>query len=282
MPVREPKDVETSGGGESWERRVGPPALCLTLVPLVLVLLSLSFAADLRSAPGAVLAIANVTVWTAVILDSAARPSLARPDLTRADLASPDPARPSLPRSHPFQVLVLVVPFLQPLRVLPRPRLARTAPRALATAVGDVAVPIAGRLFAAVAAHPLGRPVVRAAVTSLHDAVWWTTTTATRSGALPHRSSQRADLLGSRRAPTRRLALVGVTATAGWLVDRLQEIQRREERTEAAVQGVLEELRSVQARLQVIEQRALAATAEGDIQPAPARAALGPATHRPR
>ncbi|MGE5764352.1 MAG: hypothetical protein ACM3ZF_10875 [Mycobacterium leprae] len=90
--------------------------------------------------------------------------------------------------------------------------------------------------------------------------------------------TSRAELLGSLRAPARRLALVGVTATAGWLVDRLQEIQRREERTEATVQGVLEELRSIQARLDVIEQQAPGATAGGDTEPTPGGASVGQAT----
>ena len=90
-------------GYAAWERRAERPMLVLALV--FLVVLVVPMVADLPPAGGTAFTVADVAIWAAFAVDYVARPYLA-------------PARWRFVRSHLLDLLVLVVPFLRPLRAL--------------------------------------------------------------------------------------------------------------------------------------------------------------------
>lgn len=126
---------------------------------------------DLRT----VLEVASWTVWAAFGLDFAARIALAD---TRGDYV----------RRHWYDVALIVLPVLRPLRLLRLLALARILNRSAAgSLVGRVTTYVVGTAVTAMALGAIAmldaeRGAEGANITSFGDALWWSSTTVTTVG----------------------------------------------------------------------------------------------------
>lgn len=236
-------------GYTRWERRTDAPLLALALLFLVVLLLPLLLNVEpwQRSA----LTVVSASLWVVFTVDYAARLYLA---LDRWRFV----------RTHPLDLLVIVLPFLRPLRALRLLRAAsllgsanRRAKRSLharvSAYVGASVVVILG--IAAVAMVEAQRRSPDANITTLPDGLWWAATTVSTVGY-----GDRYPVTGLGRLVAVALMVVGIAllgvvtaSVAAFFVSRIQDVQEAEERTEATLSDVLAELREVRARLDVLE-----------------------------
>ncbi len=189
-------------------------------------------------------------------------------------------------RTHPLDLLVIVLPFLRPLRALRLLRLLRAvsllgsanrrAKRSLharvSAYVGASVVVVLG--IAAVATVEAERRSPDANITTLPDGLWWAATTVPTVGY-----GDRYPVTGLGRLVAVALMVVGITllgvvtaSVAAFFVSRIQDVQEAEERTEATLSDVLVDLREVRARLDAGAVRGLSA---GCPPPKPGRRAYG-------
>lgn len=234
-----------------WEHRTDLPLLALAV--LFLVTLLLPYAVQLTPAQSRALQVVDVAVWAAFAVDYLVRLVLS----TR---------RWEFVRSHRLDLLVLLLPLLRPLRALHLLRLLRVAAvfavahrraRSVRLAVGTyvTGATVLVVCLAAVAELEAERGAENANIKTLPDALWWAIATVTTVGygdrypvtALGRLIAVGLMLIG--------IALIGlVTATiATWFVGRLRDVQAAEQRTEATLHDVLDELREVRARLDALE-----------------------------
>jgi len=244
--------ARAADGYARWERRTDLPLLALALVFLVVLLLPLLV--TLQPWQQTALSVASAVIWAVFALDYAARLFLA-------------PERWRFVRTHPLDLLVIVLPMLRPLRALRVLRLARLATvlgfaqrragRSLharvSAYVGSAVMVVLG--VAAVAMLDAERGAEDANIISLQDALWWAASTVTTVGY-----GDRYPTTGLGRIIAVALMVVGiallgvVTATvAAFFVSRLQDVQEAEERTEATLSDVLAELREVRTRLDALD-----------------------------
>lgn len=159
---------------QRWEKRAEVPLLLLALAFLVAYawpVLDPRLDADLRT----LLEVASWTVWAAFVVDFATRLYLSQ---DRRDYAV----------SHWYDVALIVLPMLRPLRLLRLLAFARVLNRSAAgSLVGKVSSYVAGT---AVMALGLGALAVLDAeqdasgsnITTFGDALWWSATTVTTVG----------------------------------------------------------------------------------------------------
>jgi len=227
----------------------------LVLSLLFVVVLVVPLVIDLPHPAAVAFSVANVVIWAAFAVDYFARLYLT-------------PERWRFVRSHVLDLIVVVVPFLRPLRALRLLRLARLG------AVAGIAQSRAERSFhvtvalyvgasavglltlAAAAMYDAEHRVGGANIKTFPDALWWAATTVTTVGY-----GDRYPTTGTGRLIAAGLMVVGIallgviTATvAAWFVDRLRTVQQAEQRTEATLGDVLQELRAVHARLDGLTQ----------------------------
>jgi voltage-gated potassium channel len=237
-----------SDGFARWERWTDLPLLGLALVFLVVLLLPL--VVSLGGIAGTALSVASAVIWTIFAIDYVARLYLA-------------PERWRFVRTHPLDLLVIVLPMLRPLRALRLLRLVRVGSllgfanrRAHRSLHARVSAYVAAAVVvvigvAGVAMVDAERGAENANIKTLADGLWWAATTVTTVGY-----GDRYPTTGLGRCIAVALMVVGiallgvVTATvAAFFVSRLQAVQKAEERTEATLADVLDELREVRARL---------------------------------
>lgn len=237
-----------AGGYDRWERRTDAPLLWLALAFLAVLLLPLL----VRLGPWqrTALNVVSVLIWVAFAFDYLVRLYLSE-------------GRWRFVRSHPMDLLVIVLPMLRPLRAARLLRLLRAgsllgsaharAHRSLharvSRYVAAATVLVIGA--SAVAMYDAERESDDANITSVADALWWAVTTVTTVGY-----GDRYPTTSWGRVVAVLLMLVGiallgvVTATvAAWFVSRLDQVREADERTEATLADVLAELREVRARL---------------------------------
>jgi voltage-gated potassium channel len=242
----------SSGGYEAWERRTDLPLLGLALAFLVVLLM------PVVSRPTGIertaLSATSAAIWCAFAVDYAVRLYLAS-------------ERGRFVRSHPLDLLVIVLPMLRPLRALRLLRLLRAGTllgfanrRAQRTLHARVSAYVAAAVVVAIGVAGVAlvdaeRGAPDANIKTLPDALWWAATTVTTVGY-----GDRYPTTGLGRGIAVALMVVGIallgviTATvAAWFVSHLQDVQQAEQRTEATVADVLDELREVRARLDVME-----------------------------
>lgn len=159
---------------QRWERRAEVPLLLLAgafLVAYAWPVLDPTLAPDVRT----VLEAASWSVWVAFALDFAAR-------LYLAD------ERTHYARSHWYDVALIVLPVLRPLRLLRLLALARVLSRTAASSLlGRVSAYVAGTALMAVGLGAIAvldaeQDADGANIHTFGDALWWATTTVTTVG----------------------------------------------------------------------------------------------------
>lgn len=212
---------------QRWEKRAEVPLLLLALAFLVAYawpVLDPRLDPDLRT----VLEVASWTVWVAFVIDFAMRLYLAQ---ERRDYAV----------SHWYDVALIVLPMLRPLRLLRLLAFARVLNRSAAgSLVGKVSAYVAGTAVMALGLGALAvldaeQDASGANITTFGDALWWSATTVTTVGygdLFPVTTTGRCVAVA--------LMLVGIACigaiTAGvaaWLVAQVEADARAEAKDDA-------------------------------------------------
>jgi voltage-gated potassium channel len=201
---------------ERWERRSEVPLLLLALAFLVAYswpVLDPRVDADLRS----LLTVVSWTVWAAFAVDFAVRLALADDGTAYA-------------LRHWYDVALIVLPMLRPLRLLRLLALARVLNRSasgslvgkVTTYVFGVAVMTVG--LGAIAVLDAEQEADGANITTFGDALWWSTTTVTTVGY-----GDRFPVTTQGRLIAVALMLVGIAvvgtvtgSVAAWMVGQVQ------------------------------------------------------------
>lgn len=201
---------------ERWEQRSEVPLLLLALAFLVAYAWPIL---DPRLDPSieTTLSAASWAVWVAFAIDLAIRLGLATDRRTYA-------AR------HWYDVALIVVPMLRPLRLLRLLAFARILNRsAVGSLAGRVSVYVAGVAIAAVSLGALAvldaeRDAPDANITTAGDALWWAITTVTTVGY-----GDRYPVTGEGRCVAVVLMVVGIAVVgsvtaviASWLVKHVE------------------------------------------------------------
>lgn len=214
---------------ERWERRAEIPLLLLAaafLVAYAWPVLDASMDRDLRT----FLEVVSWTVWIAFAVDFGVRVWLA------------SDGRRRYAASHWYDVALIALPMLRPLRVLRLLAFARILNRSAAgNLVGQVTTYVIGAAVAAVGLGSIAvldaeQDAVGANITGFGDALWWACETVTTVGY-----GDRYPVTSEGRAIAVVLMVVGVSmvgavtaAVAAWMVnqvDRQQEVTRRAPRS---------------------------------------------------
>ncbi|HUP99727.1 MAG TPA: potassium channel family protein [Aeromicrobium sp.] len=199
---------------ERWERRAEVPLMLLALAFLVAYVwpvLDPRLDAGLRS----FLEIVSWTVWAAFGIDFAIRLALAEDRVPYAV-------------RHWYDVALILLPMIRPLRLLRLIALARVLDRAAADSfAGKTLVYVGGAAalatgLAAVAVLDAERGAPRANIQTFGDAIWWAATTVTSVGYGDH-----YPVTGEGRVVAVTLMLVGIgfigtvmATVASWMIER--------------------------------------------------------------
>jgi voltage-gated potassium channel len=163
---------------ERWEKRAEVPLLLLAVAFLIAYawpVLDPRLDPDLRT----ILELASWTVWAAFVIDFAAR-------LVMSD------DRRHYALSHWYDVALIVLPMLRPLRLLRLLAFARVLNRSAAgSLVGRVSAYVAGTAIMALGLGALAvldaeQDAPNANIATFGDALWWSATTVTTVGYGDH------------------------------------------------------------------------------------------------
>ena len=222
----EPRNLPIMTRVERWEHRAEFPLLLLALAFLVAYawpVLDPRIPADLAT----MLQIAGWTVWVAFAIDFAVRIVLVKP-------------RWPYVRSHWYDVALIVLPMLRPLRLLRLLALARIMNRSAASSlIGRVSTYVIGTALmsaalAAIAVLDAEQDAAGANITTFGDALWWSATTVTTVGY-----GDRFPVTGEGRLIAVALMIVG--NRDGWRCDcghhRVDRRAGRERRIEGVGRG---------------------------------------------
>jgi voltage-gated potassium channel len=226
-----------------WERRTGAALTALGVVFLTAYAIPI-LAPGLPRYWRTVAEIAEIVTWVALGLDFAVRYRLA------AD-------RRRFLRTHLFDIIVLALPVLRPLRalrlvaiVLVMHRRAVSATRLrLSTYVGGTALLLV--FVASLAVLDAERRSADGNIRSYFDAVWWTMTTLSTVGY-----GDRYPTTPEGRVMAMALMVCGVGllgfitgSLASWFIDRFSELEVKESETRDDVGDLLREVRDLRAEI---------------------------------
>ncbi|MFP3992865.1 potassium channel family protein [Streptomyces sp. E11-3] len=247
-----------------WERHTQGPLLVLA------VLFAVAYALPIvrPDAPDPVLTachVVNWAVWGLFALDYVVRLWLS-------------PSRTRFIRGNPLALLAVVLPLIQPLRLLRLVSLlllvgqrARMATQVKVTTY--VAGSCAGLLvFGALAVLEVERGRPGASIHTLGDAIWWAFTTMTTVGygdMAPTTGAGRALAIGLMLSG---IALLGVVTAniAAWFISRFEKDDAEERRQTEAIEALTREVRSLRDQVAALSDGA--ASIPGPSGPAPAEA----------
>lgn len=205
---------------QSWERRAEVPLLLLAIAflvayawPVIDPRIDPTMASFLRAAGWA--------VWGAFAIDFTIRIALAD-------------ARRAYVRSHWYDVALIALPMLRPLRLLRLLALARILNRSAANSlVGRVSTYVLGTaimsaVLAAIAVLDAEQDASGANITTIGDALWWSATTVTTVGY-----GDRYPITGEGRLIAVALMIVGIATVGaiiasitGWIVAQVESDSR--------------------------------------------------------
>ncbi|MFF9204527.1 potassium channel family protein [Streptomyces sp. NPDC014986] len=243
-----------------WERHTQGPLLALA------VLFAIAYAYPIvdPDAPGALLTACHAVnwgVWAAFALDYAVRLWLSE---DRTDFV----------RRNPLALLAVVLPLLQPLRLLRLVSLLLLAgQRARLASQIRVTTYVAGcclglLVFGALAVLEVERGRPGASIRTLGDAAWWAFTTMTTVGygdMAPTTGLGRVLAIGLMLSG---IALLGVVTAniAAWFISRFEMDDAEERRQTAAIEALTEEVRALRGEVAALRKGppATAATATAD------------------
>lgn len=223
---------------EQWQRRTEWPLAGVALAFLA----AYAYPILDPDAPAALVRVCRVVTWTAwavFVVDYLVRLRIAED-------------RRGFVRGHLFDLAVIVLPLLRPLRLLRLVTLLKMLNRSARGKLrGQIAVYVTGAtllilLVGSLAVLDAERGARGATITSYPDALWWTVVTVTTVGYGDHFPVTTAGRLVALGLMVAGIALVGVvTATlATWLIDKV-----REEEDEDEIAALRLELRRVNAQL---------------------------------
>lgn len=238
------RTFRANDGYGRWERRTTVPLAVLAALFLVTLVVDLLW----RRPPHLVrvaLQVSDYLIWAVFLVDYLGRLYLA-------------PRRWYFVRTHPLDLLVVIVPTARPLRLLKLARLGAVvgilARRSRHTTHVRIAVAVTGSavvlLFVAAAAmYDAERDAPGATIRTFGDALWWAATTVTTVGY-----GDKVPVTVEGRLVAVALMVVGIAvlgvvtaSVAAWFVDQLRDVQEAEERKEATLAEVMAELQAIRA-----------------------------------
>ncbi|MEU8529382.1 MULTISPECIES: potassium channel family protein [Streptomyces] len=251
------------GMKERWERHTQTPLLALA------VAFGLAYAVPIV-APDAdrwvhelCLAVEWV-VWAAFAVDYAVRFALA-------------PAKWRFVRGHPLDLLAVLLPLVQPLRLLRVVstlllvgRRARMAPQVtLTTYVAGAVVGL--MMFGSLAVLHVERTAPNGNIKTLGDAVWWSFTTMTTVGYGDHAPTTGLGRVLAVGLMLSGIALLGVVTAniAAWFISRFERDDAQERRQTALLEALTVEVRELRAEVARLQTAPPAAQAAQAAAPAP-------------
>ncbi|WP_374684206.1 potassium channel family protein [Streptomyces sp. ODS05-4] len=226
-----------------WEAGTRVPLLVLSAgfgvayaVPVV--------APDARPWVHTVCGLVEWTVWAAFAVDYLVRLTLA-------------PARLVFVRRHPLDLLAVLLPLVQPLRLLRLVatmlligRRARTAPQITLTTY--VAGAVVGLLmFGSLAVLQVERDAPGGNIRTLGDAVWWSFTTMTTVGYGDHAPTTGLGRLLAVGLMLSGIALLGVVTAniAAWFISRFDRDDEEDRRQRELLEALTREVRELRAEV---------------------------------
>jgi voltage-gated potassium channel len=230
-----------------WERRTELPLSAAALLFLVAYGVPI-LVVDLPAGWGRFWDAVVIVTWSAFLIDYVIRFAIA-------------PRRGAFLRHHLFDLVVIALPLLRPLRVL---RLisvvtlfGRRAGGGLRGRVG-LGVAVAATLLgiaASLAILDAERDIPDSMISTFPDALWWSLATMTTVGygdlypvSMPGRLIAAFLMVGG-------IALLGVVTgtVASWFVDRFSESKADEAVTQAELAALTEEVRALRAELRRLD-----------------------------
>jgi voltage-gated potassium channel len=228
---------------ETWERRTDWPMTALAVVFLAAYAWPI-LDADIGSGVAATLGGVSAAIWVVFGFDYVARVWLAE-------------RRLSYVRRHWFDIPLLVLPMLRPLRALRAvvavQRFGRQAAMSVrGSALLFVAAGVPVVLFVAcVAMLDAERTDPDANITTFGDAIWWACTTVTTVGYGDRYPVTTEGRLVAVALMLAGIALVGVVTAslASWFVEKLSDVQEAEQRTQTDLDLLRAEIRALREEL---------------------------------
>ncbi|MER6612295.1 potassium channel family protein [Streptomyces xantholiticus] len=226
-----------------WEQRMQTPLLALALVFAVAYAVPIMAPGAPRWAHMACL-VAEWVVWGTFALDYVVRLVLA-------------PGKWLFVRSHPLDLVAVLLPLVQPLRLLRLVstlllvgRRARMAPQiTLTTYVGGAVVGL--MMFGSLAVLHVERDAPGGNIKTLGDAVWWSFTTMTTVGYGDHAPTTGLGRLLAVGLMISGIALLGVVTAniAAWFISRFERDDAEERRQTALLEALTHEVRELRAEV---------------------------------
>ncbi|HET6356539.1 potassium channel family protein [Streptomyces sp.] len=231
-----------------WEQRMQTPLLVLA------VAFALAYAVPIVApdARGSVITVCTVTEW--VVWGTFAVDYLVRLVLA--------PAKWLFVRKHPLDLVAVVLPLVQPLRLLRVVstlllvgRRARMAPQiTLTTYVGGAVVGL--MMFGSLAVLHVERDAPNGNIKTLGDAVWWSFTTMTTVGYGDHAPTTGLGRVLAVGLMISGIALLGVVTAniAAWFISRFERDDAEERKQTALLQALTAEVRALREQVATLSQ----------------------------
>lgn len=233
---------------DAWERRTGL-ALTVAAVAFLGAYAWQILDPDMPTGLAHALAVFGVSVWLIFVADYVVRLALARD-------------RPRFVRRHLWDLAVIGLPMLRPLRALRalavlgflnRQSGAAFRGRVIAYVVGAVALAVG---IAALAVLDAERQSANPNITTFGDALWWGTTTITTVGYGDRYPTTGAGRLVGFGLMLAGIALLGVitASVASWFIEKIAELTAAEGKAErVTLDQVLREVRELRAEVQSLQ-----------------------------